>query len=417
MVEEQIARTVDDQVLEIFSTNDWLQPIEQKIVKYTQDRILGKFSNSSAMPEIVDAVKNSVSDLFADGKIPGVENFVDPEVIRCSVDRAVESMINSAVEQLSQDSQWLEKVEKLINQAVVQRTVASLGSIDINTIIHQRVDENMLTFRKDLAKDFSSTGISDQATQCQLTVMDEVTVVENKLTAKDLEIVGNMVVKDLVVKGSINTDNKSWQALANDIGNKTLEQLDTAWRSKLITQVTEEIEKNGINFNSVKIDGHPLVDKTTLSKSITESNIQTLGILKNLKVQGEAHIYNTVSVVNKRLGINTAEPEMALSVWDEEVSVVIGKNKSQQAYIGTNRDNSVAIGVNRLPQIELDIDGMTTIKKLRVGLHKISHATEVPGYAGTKGDVVFNANPGVDNSVFAWVCLGGHKWKTIRSVQ
>jgi hypothetical protein len=132
-------------------------------------------------------------------------------------------------------------------------------------------------------------------------------------------------------------------------------------------------------------------------------------------VLGEASFNkNTLNVVNKRIGINTESPEMALSVWDEEISVVIGKNKAKQAYIGTNRDNGVAIGVNRVPQIELEVDGMTTIKKLRVGLHRISHDVQVPGYSGTRGDIVFNSNPGPSN-VFAWVCLGGHRWQDLKS--
>jgi hypothetical protein len=107
---------------------------------------------------------------------------------------------------------------------------------------------------------------------------------------------------------------------------------------------------------------------------------------------------------------------MALSVWDEEVSIVIGKNKANEAYIGTNRDQSIAIGVNRKPQIEIGANGLTTIKKLQVGLHKISHDVRVPGWAGTRGDIVLNTNPGPDR-VFAWVCLGAHKWQTLKSAE
>jgi hypothetical protein len=76
----------------------------------------------------------------------------------------------------------------------------------------------------------------------------------------------------------------------------------------------------------------------------------------------------------------------------------------------------VAIGVNRKPQIELNINGLTTVKKLQVGLHKISHDVQVPGWAGTRGDIVFNANPGPDR-VFAWVCLGAHKWQVLKSAE
>jgi hypothetical protein len=130
----------------------------------------------------------------------------------------------------------------------------------------------------------------------------------------------------------------------------------------------------------------------------------------------KSHIYDTLSVINHRVGINTTTPESALSIWDEEVSVIIGKHKAKQAYVGTSRDQGLALGVNREPQIEIDTAGLTRIKKLQVGLHKISHDTQVPGWSGTRGDMVFNANPGADR-VFAWVCLGAHKWQTLKSAE
>jgi hypothetical protein len=218
------------------------------------------------------------------------------------------------------------------------------------------------------------------------------------------------------VTGSINTDNRSWQTLAQEIGRRALNEIDQNWQTQLITQVTEQIQKNGIDFDQVKIQGESLVTGHVLSSAITETNIQKLGHLKFLQVKGEAHIHDTLSVVNRRLGINTATPESALSIWDEEVVVIIGKHQAKQAFIGTSRDQALSLGVNRQPQIEIDVNGLTKIKKLQVGLHKISHDTQVPGWSGTRGDIVFNSNPNSDR-VFAWVCLGAHKWQTIKSAE
>lgn len=415
LVEQQITKSINDQVVETVASDDWLLPLEQKVIQYSQDKILRKFANSSTMPEIVNAVKQGVVELFESGAIPGIDTYIDTQTIRRTIDTAVEHTISGALDNLAKDPVWLNRVETLINQAVVQRTVAALGSMDVNTVIKQRVDENIQKFQEKLLENFSTRGIVDQATQCQLTVMDETTVFENCITARDVDVVGSITVRDLVVKGSINTDNRSWEPLANSIGQKTLEKITPEWQASLVKQVVEHIQEQGIEFDSIKIGGSLLVDGNVLSKHITETNIQRVGILQDLTVRGEAHIYETLSVVNKRIGVNTHEPEMALSVWDEEVSVVIGKNKSKQAYIGTNRDNGVAIGVNRVPQIEISVDGLTAIKKLQVGLHKISHAQEVPGYAGTRGDIVFNANP--NDNVFAWVCLGAHNWKVLRAAE
>jgi hypothetical protein len=416
MVEDQIAQSVNDQVMEVFATDEWLKPIEQKIVQYTQDRILGKFNNSSALPEIVDAVKTSVQELFSSGKIPGIETFIDPATVRIAVDQAVENTVSDAIDQLSQDSAWVEKVQQLANQVMVQRTVAQLSSIDIASVINQRVDENIDRFYNKLLENFSTNGIRDQATQCQLTIMDDTTVFENRLTARNIDAVDTLTVADLVVSGTINTDNPSWDLLAESISEKTMNQLTDQWKLGLVKDVTQSIQDYGIKFDTVFVGNEPLVKDHSLSRKITDTNIQKVGVLRSLDVQGETHLNNTVSVLNRRLGINTQEPEMALSVWDEEVSVVIGKNKTNQAYIGTNRDHSVAIGVNRVSQIEIDTEGLTTIKQLRVGSHRIGHSTEVPGWAGTRGDIIFNSNPGPDRA-FAWVCLGSYKWQTLKGVE
>jgi hypothetical protein len=341
---------------------------------------------------------------------------LDASTIQQMVEQTVQENIFSVVDSLAQDPVWLEKIERMINQAVVQRTVSKIASTDINTIIHQRVDETLETVHKKFMQNFASTGIVDQANAVQLTVMDETVVIENQLIAKDLKIVGNTAVKDLTVTGSINTDNESWHTLAEEVSRRTLDQLDQSWTNRLIKQVAEQIQQQGIDFDSITLQGQPLISGNCLNSHITESNLQRLGHLQELQVRGEAHIYNTLSVVNRRIGINTATPESALSVWDEEVSVIIGKHQAKQAYIGTSRDQGLTLGVNRQPQIEIDPAGLTRIKKLQVGLHKIMHDTQVPGWSGTRGDLVFNSSPGPDR-VFAWVCLGGHKWQTLKSAE
>jgi hypothetical protein len=341
---------------------------------------------------------------------------LDNATIQQMVEQAVEDNILNVVDSLAQDPVWLEKIERMINQTVIQRTVARIGSIDVPDIIRQQVDKNMEDLHKTLLNNFSSTGIKDTASQCQLTVMDETIVIENCLTTKNLEVIGSTVVKDLTVKGSINTDNPSWNTLADAVSEKTLVHLNDKWKTELVAQVTKQIQDNGIAFEQVTIGNEPLLSGGRLANKITDSNIQSLGRLRDLKVTGEAHIYNTVSVVNKRLGVNTEQPEMAFSVWDEEVSVIIGKHKAKQAYIGTSRDSAVAIGVNRVPHIEIDVEGLTTVKKLRVGQHRISHNTIVPGWSGTRGDIVFNSSPGPDQ-VFAWQCLGGFQWRVLKSIE
>jgi hypothetical protein len=417
MIEKQIATQVNEQVLAVFTSDQWLDPLEQKILKYTQDRILAKFASSDSMPEIITAVKNSVAEMFDHGMIPGIEQFVESDKIKHAVDQAVEQIIQSAVSQFGQDPLWQAQVERLINQAITQETISRLGSIDLGTIIKRYVDENMSRFTAGLLENFASSGIVDQANKCELTVMDDAVVVENVLHAHSIQVLESVRVQDLVVTGSVNTDNKSWSALSDHISQKTLDKLTDQWNKSLVDQVVKQVQEHGISFDQIRIGEQTVINGPTLASMITESNLQTLGTLKTLTVSGEARFNNnTVNVLNRRVGINNDAPEKALSVWDEEVSIVIGKHKQNQAYLGTNRDQSVVIGVNREPQIEISTNGLTTIKQLQVGLHKISHASQVPGWSGTRGDIVFNSSPGSDR-VFAWVCLGAHKWQTLKSAE
>ena len=416
MIEKQIAETVSNHVSGVLTSDEWATPIEEKIIKYTQDRILSKFANSTAMPELIETVKTSVSDLFASGHIPGVSTFVDNDLIKRTVDIGVENLTQLTVSKLFEDPAWLEKIESIVNQAVVRRTMMTVGSIDISTIIHQRVDENMAMFKRELLEGFSSTGIDDKATKCQLTIMDDTTVIENTLTAYSAHFVDSVTVKDLAVTGSINTDNRSWDTLAANKSEKTLAKLDQDWKDKLVIQVAEEIKTNGINFKNIKVDDQPLVVNGELAKTITQSRLRKVGKLENLIVDGETSLNKTVIVVKNRLGVNTDQPDAALNVWDEEISVSISKYKNQEAYIGTNRNQALNIGINKTPQITIGVDGITVINKLRVAQYMISHGTTVPGYAGTKGDIVFNVNP-VPNSPFAWVCLGSYQWKVLKAVE
>ena len=339
MVEEQIVKTVDDQVLAVLTSDEWLKPLEQKIIQFTQDRIINRFANSDTVPEIVTGIKNSVAQLFAQGQIPGIEQFIDASVIKATIDRAVEQTIQATVDKLSQDPQWQNQVERMISQTVAQETVARLSAIDIGPTIKNQVDARMVLFTDSILKNFTSTGIVDQATKCELIVLEDGVVVENCLTANSIEAVDSLRVQNLVVTGSINTDNLSWTALVDSISEKTLNQLTNTWNKNLVDQVVAQIQEHGIDFEQILVDGKLIINENQLTQVITESSLQSVGTLKSLSVTGEAKFNNnTLNVLNKRLGVNTDVPEKALSVWDEEVSIVIGKHKLNQAYFGTNRE-------------------------------------------------------------------------------
>jgi hypothetical protein len=297
---------------------------------------------------------------------------------------------------------------------MTQRTLDQLRTVDISDVIHQHINNSLLEIEPALVEKLQTKGIHDHADGIELTVLNNTVVVKNNFITKTAEITDGLRVNNLAVTGSINVDNHSWQTLSDNISQKTLEKLSAEWRDSLIADVAEHVKHHGIELDNVTVDGKKLIDGDQLNYNIRHSRLQSIGELNNLSVKGEVHLYNTLSVLNHRIGINTTAPQSALSVWDEEVAVNIGKFKNNTAYIGTNQHQGMHIGINRQSAIEIDSEANTTIKNLRLGIHKVSFAAELPNYAGSKGEFVFNSNPNVNDTVFAWVCLGGHKWKVLR---
>lgn len=411
LVEQQVKQEVSTRITQILN-DAWLKTVEDNAIKFIQDRIVSKFANSSALPELVDAVKTSVKDLFSSGQIPSLGQYVDYDYIKKSVNDSTQLLVEQAINELTIDPIWLEKIETIVNQSSSQKILAKLSATDITPIVKEHVDNIIKTLNTDMFK-----SIHSHSEKVELTLLEDHVVVENQFTAKDIEAVNSLVVKDLVVKGTVNTNNRAWNELANTIGEKAFEKINALWKETLIQQVRNSITEQGIDFKNIKVNGEFLIQGGKLSSSIKESSLQSVGTLSSLTVSGDTKLSNTINISNKRVGINTEDPEMALSLWDEEVSVVAGKFKSNIGYIGTSRKQGLVIGINKTPTIEINDAGLTAIKQLQVGLHRISHANEAPGYSGTKGDIVFNANPTVDNPVFAWQCLGGYRWKLIKAVE
>ena len=85
---------------------------------------------------------------------------IDPGLVKRLVEQAIEDNILSAVQNISSDPAWLARIEHMINQTVVQETMIRLGSMDLNPIIKQRVDESMGVFQKTLLTAVSYTHLT-----------------------------------------------------------------------------------------------------------------------------------------------------------------------------------------------------------------------------------------------------------------
>ena len=162
------------------------------------------------------------------------------------------------------------------------------------------------------------------------------------------------------------------------------------------------------NVKNILVRGESLVDDNKLSSAITKTSIEEIGTLKSLTVGTE------LKVDNKRVGINTTAPRSALSVWDSEIEIDIGRRSQNTAQIGTSKAHDLSFITNNQEQLKIDKDGLVSVGKLRVGRNRISTHSGTPGWSGAKGDVVFNYNfkPG---QAFAWICLGDYRWQELKS--
>jgi hypothetical protein len=282
------------------------------------------------------------------------------------------------------------------------------------------IDRGIDRWQHRLKQNFQTNGILDTAAKCELTISDGLVTIDSRLESKQIKAhdsvqVGDTVhTKNLVVTGSINTDCVSWNELAEHVADIAQQNLNQDWRDCLVSQVIEQVSNNGINFDDVRINGAPLISGANLNSDITDTNVQKLGILRDLTVSGRASLSGTLCSENKRVGVNTESPEMALAVWDEEVSMIFGKMEKDHAFVGTARQQSLSLGVNRTSAVKIDTEGLTSVKKLRVDRWRISHSNTIPGWSGTRGDLVLNHDP-KPGSPFAWVCLGAFKWQELRS--
>ena len=258
--------------------------------------------------------------------------------------------------------------------------------------------------------DFGSTGIDDRATDCRVTIMDAVTVIENNLLTKDLTVKGDTIFEgNLSLNGTIVETSPGFVTVVNAAKKQVQEELNDELFTKFSQHLYNEIDAKGLDLNQIKLNGIDLVVGNRLDNAILESNLQKVGVLHELMVRGETLIYNTLYTGSRRVGVNTMEPSSALSIWDEEVDINIGKRQQGVAQIWSNRDQLMVIGTNGKSNLLLNTDGSVTMSRLQLGTTTISTADTPPSNSAEKGSIVFNNNPSIGGPL-GWVSLGQARW-------
>jgi hypothetical protein len=400
LVQKEVKRQVENQVAQAINDPQWVIEIENRITKFVQDRITARFSNISTVPDLVATVEQSVEKMFKDGFIPPIEHMVDNVLLEQAVDGAVEKLVTDTVQGLVLDPNWLTKIHNQISRDTSDRIKRGLKDVGMRGILREVVLENAGTIQEDLNR--------------EVTIEKGLVVVDNHLssetmdTRSDVNIGGALVVEgELAVKGRISLSNPSFRELSSNIKQEALTELRTGFIEETSNSIRKSIQ-DGIDLKNILVRGVPLVENNILSPGIKITNIEQVGKLKELTVGSE------LKVANNRVGINTESPTSALSIWDNEVTIDIGKRSANNAQIGTSKAQDLTFITNNQEQMKIDKDGLTHINKLKLGRNRISTSDSTPGWSGAKGDIVFNYNytPG---GTFAWICIGDYRWSELVS--
>ena len=402
LVETEISKKVELEMKALLEDDAWQEVVEKAVIKYAQDRVNAKFNSSEWAPQLVDAVENSVKRMFDSGQIKELSSIIDESKIFSIVDSKIEPII----ERRFSDPDWNVKTQSISNQIAVSKIERNFKDLNIEQAIQRSVKNTIGNLRR---------GINDSSQSPQITITDEYVVNENELitrllhTTENAQFDGDITVNGtLVLKGKVNTDNESWVELKDTITKDVVDNVKALNTQELTEDILGIAKTQGIEFDAVMINGKKLIDGDQLTPAITKTKITEVGRLAELEVQGFTALNNdTLTVLNTRVGINTDKPTMALEIWDQEVSMSMGKVNKDTGFVGLAGKGDLHIGINQQGSIRIDQDGLVKINKLRIGRNNVSWADKVPGHQGLKGDIVFNNG---SNEVTGWRCTGGFNW-------
>lgn len=261
-----------------------------------------------------------------------------------------------------------------------------------------------------IIENFSSTGIDDRASRVAVTVLDDVTVVENNLLTKDLTVEGSMTINgEFVVNGAVPEDSEFFKKLVTNTSSRTLSSLDNTLFNGYSNLIFNKIKQEGLDLEKITLNGTEVIRTNSLGSGVVNSNLQTLGELKELRVSGESILAQTLYVTPKRVGINTIEPSAALSVWDDEIEIVAKKKSRDTGMLGTARQQKLILTANGKDNIVLSEDGSAQIDHLKIGGMQFTTSNTPPNFVSERCHVVWNTNPNPGGPL-GWICLGGANW-------
>jgi hypothetical protein len=147
--------------------------------------------------------------------------------------------------------------------------------------------------------------------------------------------------------------------------------------------------KNGKWYS---IDQSMVLSRTTLGNSVTESNLEKLGQLRELNVSGPSHFED----------INATSLSTSLVKNDNNFKIVIGNIEE----VSIEDTGDITIGHNENTQRQLNLHGHVNVKgTFSINSKQIVYNNDKPASGTWKsGDICFNQEPTIGNYI-GWVCV------------
>lgn len=320
------------------------------------------------------------------------------------IEKEIKSMVASAISRTDLATEVGKKIAEYVDIKIKSAALPE-GIISHSAINWSNFDPFSTILKQASFQNFISTGIQDVAEQIELTVADQVVVVENTLIARNAEIKENFVANDIAA----NTITVSEQLVMSEQINKQFVSLikDTFYKEMSSRKI--DVVENPIYSN-----GKEVLTENALGSSIINSNLRKLGRLTELNVSGISQFNDTLIVTDTgKIGINTIEPEGALTIWDDDSELTVKRFKKKNMYVGTMRDTDLSLGVNGDIKLAIRKDGTVAMNHIEIGGIKISVKDTVPSGHGNPGELIIISNAKEDEP-WAYRCIGGDRWKAIK---
>ena len=154
-----------------------------------------------------------------------------------------------------------------------------------------------------------------------------------------------------------------------------------------------------------------VLSQSTLGDSVTESNLQKLGLLRELQVLGDAAVTRTLSTSRISIG-NFSVTDHELSGYED---IKVNRNEYTELAIGTsivignnsNKDRTVSVYGNLTVGVATPDEGvaLTVAGPVSFDNKKFTVSSHVPNSGSyNKGDVVWNSDPKATDYI-GWVCV------------